>query len=102
MALTKYAIMARDMFAIDACDRACSSNYTCYARFEQNGGSLLFWLPPKSLANLKNSGFYKFTSCMGTSLFLTALAFHRCEEVNWDKNDVRDGFVFYEIPTVEV
>lgn len=65
-------------------------------------GSLLFWLPVKILDALRYFGLYKFACRMGTDPVLTALAFHRCGEVDWSKTAVRDGFVAYDFPTGEV
>lgn len=39
---------------------------------------------------------------MGTDPVLTALVPHRCEEIAWEKTAVKDGFLFYGLPTGEV
>lgn len=90
------------MFVINAQDGACPGYYTYNGWVDHIGGSLFFRLPSRILDALKYFGLYKFSSGMGTGPVLTALAFHRCGEVDWEKTVVKDGFVSYDFPTVEV
>lgn len=90
------------MFVINAKVGACPSYRTFNPRFDHNGSSLLSRLLRKNLDTFKYYVLYNFASRMSTDPVFTAIAFHRCREVDWVKTAVRDGFGSYDFFTGEV
>lgn len=63
---------------------------------------MLFRLLSKILVALKNFGLYNFNRRMGTDPVLTALAFHLCREVDWEKTALKECFVSHDFLTGRV
>lgn len=61
---------------------------------------MLFWLPIKILKSLQCLSLYKSAQRIGTDPVLTAMLFHQCSEVDWQKTAVTNGF-FYDFRTGE-
>lgn len=101
-AVAKYIFIVRLTLVMNCDDGACTTHYSHCLRFDHGDGSVPFCLPVKMRNTLKYFGLYKFAQRMCTDPVLTAMAFHSCFEVNWEKTAVNDDFVSYDFSTGEV
>lgn len=101
LVLANYVFMVGAIFGISDRDGACPSYYIYNARLDHIGGSLLFRLPSKIFHALNDFGMYKFAILMRTDSVLTALAFHRFEEVDYEKTVVKARFFLMNFALVK-